>query len=70
MISTLYKTNFIVYNFYQVSVRKTVASMRTISRTTYKILVRKTKGGKNVGDVRRDERIILKTNVKILHAKA
>jgi len=70
MISTLYKTSFIVYNFYQISVRITVASMRTISRTTYKILVRKTKGRNNVGDVRIDERIILKTTVKTTHAKS
>ena len=46
-----------------------VASMPTISRTTYKILVRKTKGRNNVGDVRRDERIILKTTVKTLRVK-
>ena len=46
-----------------------VASMRTINRTTYNILVRKTKGRNNVEDVRRDKRIILKTTVKTLHAK-
>jgi len=41
-----------------------------MSRTTYKILVRKTKRRNNVGDVRIDERIILKMNVKTTHAKA
>jgi hypothetical protein len=47
-----------------------VASMRTISRTTYKILARKTNERNNVGDVRsRDGRIILKTTVKILYVK-
>jgi hypothetical protein len=47
-----------------------VASMRTIGRNTYKILVRKTNERNNVGDVRsRDERIILKTSVKILYVK-
>jgi hypothetical protein len=44
--------------------------MRTISRTTYKILVWKTKGRNNVGDVRIDERIILKMTVKTTHAMA
>ena len=47
-----------------------VASMRTISRNTYNILVRKTKGKNKVEDVRRGKRIILKTTVKTLHAKA
>jgi hypothetical protein len=70
MISTLYKTSFIVYNFYQISVRITVVSRRTISRTTHKILVRKTKGRNNVGDMRIDDRIILKTTVKTTHAKS
>jgi len=46
-----------------------VASMRTISRTTYKILVRKTKRRNNVEDVRRDKNVILKTTLKTLHAK-
>jgi hypothetical protein len=46
-----------------------VASMRTISRTTYKTLVRKTKGRNNVGVMRRDDRTILKTTVKIIHVK-
>jgi hypothetical protein len=47
-----------------------VASMRTIRRNTYKILVRKTNEINNVGDVRSiDERIILKTTVKILYVK-
>jgi hypothetical protein len=68
-LSTFYKTSFIIYNFHHVSVRITVASMRTISKTTYKILVRKTKGRSKVGDVRTDEKIILKTTVKTSHAK-